>query len=435
MMQAAANPLVNMLGGAANVATPPSEGQGKAVSGFAALFAAVQVPQGGEGAGVGPQNPLVAGLKSLLPVLDELKTEVANIEGLPAEVTEDILETLDQLSSLLADWIEGEPMNAEKLAAFLPEGLAEALISQGEGLPIEQASPMLLVHVLQQASLSIVKDLNAAVASADTALDLPKALNLGGLISAIAKVQAGPKPQLPGQHPVAITSRLTELGETLSLPTAAATTVDGDGSVPGLTQAASRDNAPKPFGEFFQQIAASAAHAAGAIEIPRDMVQIIPEEVASALQAVSETQSAAAQAQQAARPDAPQAKFTQAVMGQLRTVDIQEGTTRVELNPRGLGNVEIEMKTNSDGSLSVVVRAESAHVLSSLREERDLLAQIIAQGGEASVDFQEFSSGDQQGFEEQAGFAGGVASADSSEEAVESSQADTIGNGQLDLMT
>ena len=432
MMQAAANPLVNMLGRAANAATPPAAAQGKAASGFAALFADGQGPQRGEGAG--PQNPLMEGLKGLLPALDDLKTAVASTEGLSEEVTEDILETLDQLSALLGDLIEGEPIDAEKLAAFLPEGMAETLMSQGEGTPFGQVSPMLLVHVLQQASLSIVEDLNGAVASGDTPLEMAKGLNLGGLISAIAKVQAGPRPQLPGQHPVAISSRLGQFGETLSQTTTDVTAADGEGLVQGLTQAALGDNAAKPFGEFVQQIATSAAHAAGAIEIPRDMVQIIPEEVVSALQAASETQSAN-QAQQAGRPDAPQAKFTQAGIGQLRAVDIQEGTTKVELNPRGLGSVEIEMKTNADGSLSVVVRAESAHVLSSLREERELLAQIIAQGGDASVDFQEFTSSDQQGFEENNGFAGSAPSVESGEEVVETSQADTIGNGQLDLMT
>lgn len=435
MMQAAGNPLLAMLGGAPTGFPPQGVNTGKPASGFAALFAGVQTHQSGEVLDTIQGNPIVAALKGVLPVLDELKTAVAEAEGLPEGVAEDVTETLDQLSDLLGDLVEGKPLDAEKLAAFLPQEIVEAL-------PLEQATPLLLVHVLQQATLSVVSDVSAAVTSGEISAELPQPINLGGLITAIAKIQAGAKPPAPGQHPVAVAARLG-LGDTLSLAAIEITPEDIEGDISALAQtilsggnAAGNGKAALPFGEFFQQVAASAAHAAGVIEIPRDMVQIIPEEVASALQATGETQGNQTQVQQAVRPDAPQAKFTQAVIGQLRSVDFQEGTTKVELNPRGLGNVEIEMKTNIDGSLSVVVRAESAHVLSSLREESDLLAQIIAQGGEASVDFQEFSSGDQQSFDEQAGLSGGAATGEGSEDAgAETSENVTIGNGQLDLMT
>ena len=270
---------------------------------------------------------------------------------------------------------------------------------------------------------------------------------MGALVAMVGKVQKAAMTPAPHQHPVAIANGLGQTDDQTVLPTGDLAG-EAEGAVDGLETAqmngisrraemrGAREGASS-FGEFIQRIAASPAHAAGAIDIPKEMIHVIPEEMASALQAVTEAQGNTAHAQQvSARPDAPQAKFTQAVIGQLRSVDFQEGTTKIELNPRGLGNVEIEMKTNADGSLSVVVRAESAHVLSSLREERDLLAQIIAQGGDASVDFQEFSSSDQESFEGQSGFDGGAGVSDSGDEVVvEPSQTTTIGNGQLDLMT
>lgn len=447
MMQAAGNPLLAMLG-AAPAGMPPAANSSEASSatGFAALFASVQGAQSGAEAVVGQKSPLDGALKALLPVLDDLKSAISEAEGLPTDVAEGLIATLDQLTEGLSDWIKGDPLSAEgaeKLAAFLPDGLAEALLAQGEGLSLEQTPPLLLVHVLQQTTLSLVSDISSAVTSGDIATDLPQPINLGGVMSLIAKTQLSGRPPAPGQHPVAILSQIGPIENPLGLASIELSEAGFEAlpeTLKQMTQAFAKSDlqslSGQPIRDFFQQVALSPAHAAGAIDIPKDMVQIVPESIASALQSVSETQVGANQAQQVARPDAPQTKFTQAVIGQLRSAQYQEGTTKVELTPRGLGNVEIEMKTNSDGSLSVVVRAESAHVLSSLREERELLAQIIAQGGEASVDFQEFSSGDQQGFDEQTGFTGGVGSGEGADDALaEASQEDTIGDGRLDLMT
>lgn len=89
-------------------------------------------------------------------------------------------------------------------------------------------------------------------------------------------------------------------------------------------------------------------------------------------------------------------KFASVLINQVSAVDIQEGTTRIELTPRGLGTVEVEMRTNSDGSLSVVVRAENHAVLSSLRQEHDLLAAVITEHHSVDLDFQEFEQGREQ---------------------------------------
>lgn len=359
---------------------------------------------------------------------------------MPEEVVENVLGTLDQLTETLSDFVEGEPLDLGELAALLPENMLEQLSAD------PAMAPLVLVNVLQQSVLSIVSELGDFAARGEGTAELPQLqtqpLNLGALISAIAKFQQIAQPASPGQHPVAIAAKLGQ-GEGANPAPIEIAPEELDLDVRTLAQTLQVVDKPAkdgkitlPFTEFFQQVAAVASQAPGVIDIPKDMVQVIPDEVALTVQAAQETQGNAPQVQQAARPDAPQAKFTQAVIGQLRSAEFKEGVTKVELNPRGLGNVEIELKTNVDGSLSVVVRAESAHVLNSLRQESDLLAQVIAQGGEASVDFQEFSSGDQQSFEQQDALTGGGVSDGGGEEGEEAtSDQVTIGNGQLDLMT
>jgi hypothetical protein len=129
-------------------------------------------------------------------------------------------------------------------------------------------------------------------------------------------------------------------------------------------------------------------------------------------------------------------KFANVLINQVSAVDIQEGTTRIELTPRGLGTVEVEMRTNSDGSLSVVVRAENHAVLSSLRQEHDLLAAVITEHQSVDLDFQEFEQG-----REQSGSNGFAAPMGDGDEGIEDGSAlagiaQPILDGEtLDLMT
>ena len=139
--------------------------------------------------------------------------------------------------------------------------------------------------------------------------------------------------------------------------------------------------------------------------------------------------------QQTQRPENQiSTKFAAVLVNQVRAVDIQEGTTRIELSPRGLGSIEIEMRTNADGSLAVVVRAENDAVLSSLREERDLLAAIIGENASGSLDFQEYSQGQN---DEQSGQNGTGLMSSSEEETADGPADETpIVNGpELNLVT
>ena len=71
--------------------------------------------------------------------------------------------------------------------------------------------------------------------------------------------------------------------------------------------------------------------------------------------------------------------------GQIRGVSFNEGTTRIELSPQGLGRLEIEIAPDETGRLRVVLRAENPAVLNAMRSDRDMLAGLLRDGG-ASVD-------------------------------------------------
>lgn len=138
-------------------------------------------------------------------------------------------------------------------------------------------------------------------------------------------------------------------------------------------------------------------------------------------------------AEQAAQPP----RFAAALTAQIRAADISEGRTRIALNPRGLGNIEVEVQTDQDGALKVVVRAENPTVLNSLRQERDLLAQAIggaADGG--TLDFQTFSHGSDRNTQDQTSRpAAAMPEYDAAAPAETPRQSATIGGGRLDIMT
>ena len=140
--------------------------------------------------------------------------------------------------------------------------------------------------------------------------------------------------------------------------------------------------------------------------------------------------------QQAQRPEAQiSTKFANVLINQVRQVDIQEGTTRIELSPRGLGSIEVEMRTNSDGSLAIVVRAENDAVLSALREERDLLAAVIGNADTGSLDFQEYSQEKSNEQSAASGASAGGAESDDADVAVDGSVTQVVDGATLDLVT
>jgi len=91
----------------------------------------------------------------------------------------------------------------------------------------------------------------------------------------------------------------------------------------------------------------------------------------------------------------PQPKpFAQALVAQVKAVDVKEGRTSVSLHPRGLGQIEIDIVTDKDSSLRVVVRVENPMVLQTLRDERQMLATAMGLTDAGSFDFEQGFSGD-----------------------------------------
>ncbi|MFY0597960.1 MAG: flagellar hook-length control protein FliK [Cognatishimia sp.] len=406
-------------------------------------------------AGIDDQpSPLSALMDQITRVLDQL-TELAHAPDVPAELSQKIQGAIEKLAGA----IEQLQTVAVKRDGAIPKAfLAELSNGANSELP-PQANG---VQTLHQGLQELEQTLSAAMPNLKTS---QPALQLGAIMQVLGDVQKLARP-VAAMHPVVVTPDLEQktvfvnqtsqsVMQRANTPqpgfvTSAALTTDAGpfdaeaGEKTDFTVPLTRFGANKATSTPSIQVGTPPAQLnpmnPGAIDLPREMIQIVPQEAVSLVQSTPELSidAKSVEAAQQARPDTPQAKFTQAVVGQLRSFEFKEGTTKVALNPRGLGQVEVEMKTNSDGTLSVVVRAESAHVLSSLRSETDLLAQIVGQSGEGTLDFQEFGSDQGQEFSENAASAGGFedeAGNGTSLELSDTEDTQTIGNGQLDLTT
>ena len=73
------------------------------------------------------------------------------------------------------------------------------------------------------------------------------------------------------------------------------------------------------------------------------------------------------------------------VRAQIAGVRLSEGRTRIELTPRGLGDIEIDLRQDG-GQLRVVLRAENPAVLAGLRMDREGLVAMLRDGGVALGD-------------------------------------------------
>jgi hypothetical protein len=76
--------------------------------------------------------------------------------------------------------------------------------------------------------------------------------------------------------------------------------------------------------------------------------------------------------------------FARHLATQVSGARISEGSTRIELTPRGLGDIEIAMRHDEAGKLRVVLKADNPAVLTAFRQDRDLLLGALREssGGE-----------------------------------------------------
>lgn len=122
-------------------------------------------------------------------------------------------------------------------------------------------------------------------------------------------------------------------------------------------------------------------------------------EVVPVLAAPSETRPIMSSAPEMARPvdvwQPPASGFARNLVQQIRTAKFVDGHTRISLAPRGLGEIEIDMRPDEAGKLRIILRAENPAVLHALRGDRDGLLLTLTESGadirEADLSFEDFS--------------------------------------------
>lgn len=146
----------------------------------------------------------------------------------------------------------------------------------------------------------------------------------------------------------------------------------------------------------------------------------------------------AADLQQSTKPAANQ-RFVTNLIGQIQASGLGEGQTRVELAPRGLGAVTIDISTAQDGEVSVVLRVENPMVLSSMRDARDTIAAAMGMDTGGSLDFEAFDmrDGQQDQYNAEKGGLGALTGLDEDPNTVETDtpRATHAGSGLLNMMT
>lgn len=128
-------------------------------------------------------------------------------------------------------------------------------------------------------------------------------------------------------------------------------------------------------------------------------------------------------------------RFTEALVSQIRSVDVSRGRTQIELIPRGLGRIDIDIVTETDNSLKVIVTAENATVLQSLRGGQDLLTQTLGLSDNSSFEFKERQQQGSAGQSQQPDSGqSGDNGTDVSEPTAAGNRANIIDDGQLDIV-
>jgi hypothetical protein len=169
---------------------------------------------------------------------------------------------------------------------------------------------------------------------------------------------------------------------------------------------------PAMDGEGPQEVATAAGpqkQSAGGVRLdvaptkgPADMTAMMRVVLEAGEAAASQTGRAAAGAGELAALHArPAAEgqvapaFARHLSAQVSSARVSEGVTRIELTPRGLGDIEIDMRHDEAGKLRIVLKAENPAVLNAFRQDREILLGALRDGGfaaeEADLSFESFS--------------------------------------------
>ena len=132
-----------------------------------------------------------------------------------------------------------------------------------------------------------------------------------------------------------------------------------------------------------------------------------------------------------------QPRFANLVLSQMKNASFNENRMRIELAPRGLGEISISVETDASGRVQALIRVENPQVLEMLRNDRSQLEDLLSDKGfdlsGGSLDFEEFEHDEADG-EAGHGAAGDID--ELPEDETEATEAvSVIGNDHLDILT
>ena len=180
---------------------------------------------------------------------------------------------------------------------------------------------------------------------------------------------------------------------------------------------------------------AAVAPSTGPAITANDALSARPAEVAPLAQADLSTATASARPEVDAPKPVPK-PFAEALVAQVKSVDVSQGRTVVNLHPKGLGTIEVEVIADKDMTSKVVVRVENPAVLMALRDERQLLADTIGVADSSVMQFQDSREENPSGGAgNQTGGGNGMAAGLETEERGTARHLDMIDDGRLDILT
>ncbi|MCU4654343.1 flagellar hook-length control protein FliK [Roseibacterium sp. SDUM158016] len=350
---------------------------------FAGLLAALQggptPPQGGaqqpgdgmEGSVDGQaeaQSQLLAGLGSLI-VNAQSAFEAAQFPQDKVEILREFLATFR---------LRLEELNGDGVAAVFPGSFLVADGSDPAGidaLTVQSGPAAVATAILSAIGLVVPKDptalaaanggpLATGVAQEPAARRLPTALTTFGHAPDGSPDGAAP-PEL--QQARGLQGQLVGLGST-----------DGRGQQETSTAVSVRKEAA---GAQIGAVAQLGAEPAG---FSRPMTEVGEMMVASLGRAAPSGTEAALQNSRPSIDMPPSPALVRHVADQISGARFTEGNTRIELTPRGLGDIEIDMRHDEAGKLRIVLKAENPAVLNAFRHDRDALLDALRDGGAAT---------------------------------------------------
>ncbi|MFC6639693.1 hypothetical protein ACFQDR_22110 [Sulfitobacter sediminilitoris] len=329
-------------------------------------------------------------------------------------------ETADQnVAKLVTTEVKQTPVPADKPAqtASVKTEMPPVPSASTGPSPAQQGVPDSPVKTAQTAATIVVPDVAVDVAGAD-----PRRTNLKSRLAQIKTETAALSPAASSKSAVVPLATQAEQ-ETLPLAdqTRPETVKVSEGVRPTFLTDQPGTKAAAPVG-------------APVHEHLQDVPAARPVDTSPPHRAENSAVASASRAEDAGPKAAPK-PFADALISQIKSVDVSQNRTVVNLHPRGLGTIEVEVIGEKDLASKVVVRVENPAVLQALRDERQLLAHTIGVADSSVLEFRDNETGTQSdGGQDQGAKSGGVFDGSGTEEA-HRERRDIVDHGQLDILT